>query len=157
VASEPDASIAADDAYMPEWAAEEPQRDDTLAPAQASPSSNDQPGFGEPVESFLALLHTHGPALFKIWAIELREQPERLPDILGELTIDGWILNQAAEPHAQEALAQALAAAPERLASVAARPAAETVRAQARPAENDPDLPDWMRLRQSWGEDGGEA
>lgn len=122
----------------------------------AAPGQVVEGTFDEPVASFIALLHTHGPAHFKMWALELREQPERLPEVLAELTIDGWMLNQAEERRHQEALARALAESPSRLAALAARPAAASPPAPEPPAE-EPDMPDWMWLRQKWSEDGGNT
>jgi hypothetical protein len=128
-------------------AAEAPAPDDGLAPTE--------PALDEPLASFVALLHLHGPAWFKMWAIELRDQPERLPEILSELTIDGWILNQAAEPRLQEALVRALHDMPDKVALAATRPVAARAPVAA-DLPDDQELPDWMRLRRKWGEGGEE-
>lgn len=144
-------------------------------PAQLAPEgeSNDADRLDEPIASFMALLQQQGPAIFSMWSRELRDRPERLPDILADLTIDTWVVNQAAEPHFQDALLQALDAAERTraasfvppsslpLAALEAEPdvplPAPTAASPepppspqplAPPEAEDPDIPDWARLRQ---------
>ena len=34
------------------------------------------------------MIQSYGPAWFKMWSLELKERPERLPVVLGEVTAD---------------------------------------------------------------------
>jgi hypothetical protein len=149
----PDADDEAAD--LPAWTGLSKRTDAAESEAPEGAPASTEPALDEPLASFVALLHLHGPAWFKMWTIELRDQPERLPEILSELTIDGWILNQAAEPRLQEALVRALQDSPDKVAVAATRPA--TARAPVvADVPDDQDLPDWMRLRRKWGEGGEE-
>jgi hypothetical protein len=121
-----------------------------------APSAAPAPAAGEYIAALTALLHSQGPGWFKTWVLELKDQPERLPEITAELTIDGWLINQAAEPRIQEALLLALDAPP----VPPARPAPAPVKPAPvveQVADDESDMPDWMRLRQKWDGDGGAS
>ena len=50
------------------------------------------------------MIQSYGPAWFKMWSLELKERPERLPVVLGEVTADPVLLAQADDPRIQSAL-----------------------------------------------------
>ena len=81
--------------------------EDTIAPEEPRAGISD-----EVVVRFVELLQSHGPAWFKMWVLELKESPQRLPDILSEVTGDPVLLNQADNPAYQSALLSALIAEP---------------------------------------------
>jgi hypothetical protein len=91
------------------------------------------------------LLQSSGRAHFKLWALELAEAPERLPEILFGLTADAALLAPAGVPAYQQALVQALGGA------VWQEPA-PSVPSQ---AHADDDAPDWLQLRAAVGNDTG--
>jgi hypothetical protein len=132
------------------------QPDDERGGNPTAPSAAPAPPAGEYIAALTTLLHSQGPGWFKTWVLELKEQPERLPEIIAELTIDGWLINQAAEPRIQEALLLALDAPPVRPARPAPAPVKPAPVVE-QVADDESDMPDWMRLRQKWDGDGGAS
>jgi len=131
------------------------------SPPATPPASADSPPATPPdaeTARFIALLHTQGPAWFKMWSLELQEQPERLPEILSEVTVDPIVLVLADDPRRQEALVRALQAAPAQLAALGAQPVKPAAQASDPAAERPADgvdTPDWLGLRQKWNDGGG--
>jgi hypothetical protein len=112
------------------------------------------------VARMIGMIQSYGPAWFKMWSLELRERPERLPVVLGEVTADPVLLAQADDPRVQSALLLALAAYsapaafPPRLPAPAPLPSQE-IAGQSNDTEDD--VPDWLSLRVKWNGQGGGA
>jgi hypothetical protein len=113
----------------------------------------------EQIARIIGMIQSYGPAWFKMWSLELKERPERLPVVLGEVTADPDLLTQAADPQVQSALVAALAAYTTPTTFLARLPAAAPV---PRPAiagqgTDEDDVPDWLSLRVKWNGHGGGA
>ncbi|MEO7909316.1 MAG: hypothetical protein ABIV47_06665, partial [Roseiflexaceae bacterium] len=113
----------------------------------------------ELIARLIGMIQSYGPAWFKMWSLELKERPERLPVVLGEVTADPVLLTQADDPRVQSALLAALAAYtsppvhPARLSS-ALLPSP----VMASQSNDDQDeVPDWLSLRTKWNGHGGGA
>lgn len=114
----------------------------------------------EQISRMIGMIQSYGPAWFKMWSLELKERPERLPVVLGEVTADPTLLAQANDPHVQSALLAALAAYAPPTAFPARQPA---LAALPRPAiagqasSDEDEVPDWLSLRVKWNGQGGGA
>lgn len=97
------------------------------------------------VEQIVFLLQSSGPALYKLWSLEIVAAPGSLPEVLRSHTADEVLLAAATLPSVQRAVVAALntdtppVARRERTPVVAAAPVA------------DDDAPDWFRLRETAG------
>jgi hypothetical protein len=112
----------------------------------------------ELITRMIGMIQSYGPAWFKMWSLELKERPERLPVVLGEVTADQTLLAQASELHVQSALLRALAAysAPTFVASRLATPTSLPSPALVASSSEDEDaVPDWLSLRAKWNGNGG--
>jgi len=114
----------------------------------------------EQIARIIGMIQSYGPAWFKMWSLELKERPERLPVVLGEVTADPALLAQAADPGIQSALLLALvaytspAAFPARLPASAPLPS-PAIAGQSNDGEDE--VPDWLSLRVKWNGHGGGA
>jgi hypothetical protein len=114
----------------------------------------------EKIARIIGMIQSYGPAWFKMWSLELKERPERLPIVLGEVTADPVLLAQADDPRVQSALLLALAAYtsptafPARLATSASLPS-PAIAGQSNDGEDE--VPDWLSLRVKWNGHGGGA
>jgi hypothetical protein len=114
----------------------------------------------EQIARIIGMIQSYGPAWFKMWSLELKERPERLPVVLGEVTADPVLLAQADDPRVQSALLLALAAYtsptafPARLTASAAL-VSPAIASQGNDGEDE--VPDWLSLRVKWNGHGGGA
>ena len=114
----------------------------------------------EQIARIIGMIQSYGPAWFKMWSLELKERPERLPVVLGEVTADPVLLAQADDPRVQSALLLALAAYtsptafPDQLPSSAPLPS-PAIAGQGNDGEDE--VPDWLSLRVKWNGHGGGA
>jgi hypothetical protein len=94
-----------------------------------------------------------------MWSLELKERPERLPVVLGEVTADPVLLAQAADPQVQSAFLAALVAYTTPTTFLARLPAAAPVPqpAIAGQSTDEDDVPAWLSLRVKWNGQGGGA
>ena len=126
------------------------QQTEDAEPAPAIPD--------ELITRMIGMIQSYGPAWFKMWSLELKERPEQLPVVLGEVTADQALLAQAGDPHIQSALLRALAAysaptfVPGRLATSTSLPSPALV---ASSSEDEDAVPDWLSLRAKWNGNGG--
>jgi hypothetical protein len=91
--------------------------------------------------------------------LELKERPERLPVVLGEVTADAVLLAQADDPRVQSALLAALAAytsPPVHLARLSSASLPSPVMVSQSNDDQD-EVPDWLSLRVKWNGHGGGA
>jgi hypothetical protein len=127
---------------------------DAAAPPAADPSPQ-PPAAPEPavVAAWVTLLRSCGPAHTKLWTLEITENPERLPEILAELTSDPALLTPAHTPAAASVLRQHLAedsATAERTTTTDADSAPDWSLRPSNTSESD--IPDWLQLRASFPE-----
>jgi hypothetical protein len=141
----------------------EPEDKLSIGEGDAAGSMNDESArlvVDEQITDMVELLESHGPAWFKMWVLELKQQPDRLPVILAEVTADTKLLAAAADPLKQTALLLALTAEPSPAAFSPAQldvaPLPELARTPEL-ADDQADLPDWLRLRAKWNGNGGGA
>jgi hypothetical protein len=113
----------------------------------------------ELIARLIGMIQSYGPAWFKMWSLELKERPERLPVVLGEVTADAALLAQADDSRVQSALLAALVAYtsppvhPSRLAS-ALLPSPLMA---SQNSDDQDEVPDWLSLRTKWNGHGGGA
>jgi hypothetical protein len=167
----PDDSLAADalpqlsnDALYEEPATtNEPARDPRPGDAGQHMAAHEEPAAeisAEQIARIIGMIQSYGPAWFKMWSLELKERPERLPIVLGEVTADPVLLAQAADPRAQSALLAALEAytAPPAFPTRLPAPApllSPAIAGQSGSGEDE--VPDWLSLRVKWNGHGGGA
>jgi hypothetical protein len=112
------------------------------------------------IARIIGMIQSYGPAWFKMWSLELKERPERLPVVLGEVTADPALLAQAADPQIQSALLLALAAYTSPAAFPARLPASAPLPSPAiagQSTDGEDEVPDWLSLRVKWNGHGGGA
>jgi hypothetical protein len=167
-AGEPQLDVAADPDIQSREALSggleiETSTDQSLDDATTQLAAHAEPVLDIPPElipRMLGMIQSYGPAWFKMWSLELKERPERLPVVLGEVTADSVLLAQANDARIQAALLAALAAYtsppvhPARLPGSASLPSP----VMASQGNNDQDeVPDWLSLRVKWNGHGGGA
>jgi hypothetical protein len=114
----------------------------------------------ELIARMLGMIQSYGPAWFKMWSLELKERPERLPVVLGEVTADPVLLAQANDPTIQAALLAAIEAYasppvhPSRLSAAASLPSPVMT---SQSSSDQDEVPDWLSLRVKWNGHGGGA
>jgi hypothetical protein len=91
------------------------------------------------IAHWITLLQADGPALFKLWSMELIAHPVTLPTILSALTSDLAALDRADDPHYQHALVEALTIQSERASHIPAGSPKHIL--------DDEPAPDWLGLR----------
>jgi hypothetical protein len=114
----------------------------------------------EQIARIIGMIQSYGPAWFKMWSLELKERPERLPVVLGEVTADPVLLAQADDPRVQSALLLALAAYTSPTAFPARLPASAPLPSPAIAGQSnagEDEVPDWLSLRVKWNGHGGGA
>ena len=128
-----------------------------LIAARAEPATEIS---AEQIARIIGMIQSYGPAWFKMWSLELKERPERLPIVLGEVTADPVLLAQADEPRVQSALLLALAAYTAPAAFPARLPASAPLPSPAiagQSNDGEDEVPDWLSLRVKWNGHGGGA
>jgi hypothetical protein len=110
-------------------------------PATAGQQSEQSPALPEEepldrrrIAHWITLLQADGPALFKLWSMELIAQPATLPSILSALTSDLAALDRADDLRYQHALGEALTIQSKQSSSLLS-------------AMEDEPAPDWLSLR----------
>src|SRR5262249_14338389 len=112
----------------------------------------------ELIPRMIGLIQSYGPAWVKMWSLQLKERPERLQVVLGEVTADPELLAHAENPQVQSALLVALAAyaspamVPSRLPAPAPLPGSPL---GGHSNDEVDEVPDWLSLRAKWNGHGG--
>ncbi|HEU5099440.1 MAG TPA: hypothetical protein VFU22_10495 [Roseiflexaceae bacterium] len=130
-----------------------------LAPVDQQEAVDAEPTVAdELITRMIGMIQSYGPAWFKMWSLELKERPERLPVVLGEVTADTALLEQANDPRVQSALVLALAAYSAPTFATGRLAASSSLSSTALAVSSDEDedaVPDWLSLRVKWNGQGG--
>jgi hypothetical protein len=159
--SEPAYPMAADADIQPP---DEALTASELAPADASEqiTARAEPAADvstELIARMIGMIQSYGPAWFKMWSLELKERPERLPVVLGEVTADPVLLAQADDPRVQSALLAALMVYTSPPVHPARLPSASLLSPvlASQSSDDQDEVPDWLSLRTKWNGHGGGA